>query len=505
MSDLTPEQENVINKVKDRLYRSLSYTGQSYDVIIREMIDVFRGTSTVDGITTSWDNISEADIMFIFMSILAAHKDILNYMVDYRILETYMSTARERQSVSRIAHSFGYKIPSYKAARALVTIDSINADPTPSNLIINKFDTFVDDAGVSWVYLGEDRSDLGVGSTIELFQGVLNTVTLLPGNFVDNAHNIGNSTIAIGNNYSNIGCSSLVLNAEPAIEFTEVNNLYKYFGIDQEIYELNVDPSNVVYLRLSKEFNLVAYSGNTFTFRYLVTRAETIKSIKPIERLMDDNVTLETYTVNFVGSDFTAGSKPMSVDDIRYNFKRHYATRDSLVTLEDYKNYILREQKDIIGITRCLVIDAQDDTEMHVGDSGLPLLETDVFVLKDNSVQLSAEERATLKASLEGLSIGGTVVYVDTTSTTNNLTETPIYIKILTAEILSEVQTILTNYINNRPIGSTITAEGIHEELFNYGYNYYDKISLGESVISYGDSVILDYFAYAALASIATS
>ena len=69
-------------------------------------------------LSSNWNNISEADIIFIMLSLMSAHKDILNYMLDYRILESYMSTAKERASLVRIANSFGYKIPSYKAAKA---------------------------------------------------------------------------------------------------------------------------------------------------------------------------------------------------------------------------------------------------------------------------------------------------------------------------------------------------------------------------------------------------
>ena len=49
---------------------------------------------------------------------MAAHTDILNYMIDYRILENYMSTAKERASLVRIANSVGYKIRSFRPAYA---------------------------------------------------------------------------------------------------------------------------------------------------------------------------------------------------------------------------------------------------------------------------------------------------------------------------------------------------------------------------------------------------
>ena len=94
-------------QLKEKIYKHLSYTSQDYESILGDIISLFRSQD----LNTEWDNLSEADPIFILMHLLAAHKDILNYMLDYRVLETYALTARERASLIRLARSVGYKIP----------------------------------------------------------------------------------------------------------------------------------------------------------------------------------------------------------------------------------------------------------------------------------------------------------------------------------------------------------------------------------------------------------
>ena len=110
----------TINKIKEGIYKNLSYTNQDFESIMLQMIDIVENNSSEN----KWNNLTEADPITMLLAIVAAHTDILNYMTDYRILETYMSTARERESMIRIANSFGYKIPGYSASRILYKIVS---------------------------------------------------------------------------------------------------------------------------------------------------------------------------------------------------------------------------------------------------------------------------------------------------------------------------------------------------------------------------------------------
>lgn len=135
-------------QLKEKIYKHLSYTSQDYESILGDIISLFRSQD----LDTEWDNLSEADPIFILMHLLAAHKDILNYMLDYRVLETYALTARERASLIRLARSVGYKIPglvpSYANYATNIYLDTA--------LTIKTGQTFSNE-NETWTYLGEDK------------------------------------------------------------------------------------------------------------------------------------------------------------------------------------------------------------------------------------------------------------------------------------------------------------------------------------------------------------
>lgn len=136
-------------QLKEKIYKHLSYTSQDYESILGDIISLFRSQD----LDTEWDNLSEADPIFILMHLLAAHKDILNYMLDYRVLETYALTARERASLIRLARSVGYKIPGLVPSYADYSTN-INLDTA---LTIKTGQTFSFE-NETWTYLGEDKT-----------------------------------------------------------------------------------------------------------------------------------------------------------------------------------------------------------------------------------------------------------------------------------------------------------------------------------------------------------
>jgi len=488
-------EQTAINKVKEILYRNLSYTNQDYESILNDIISLFRGD---DKLTTKWDNISEADIMFIFMSLLAAHKDMLNYMIDYRILESYMSTAKERQSLVRIANSFGYKIPSYKAAKTEIIVDTTSGpDPVPSEFDVENFTTFVDANGVQWTYINIAGDAGSVDSTtpITVYQGSPVEVDLLPENFVSRTHIISNQPIAIGNNYNNDGCSILIAvktDFEPII-FTEVQNLYAYDGTDTNVYELNVDPQGITYIKLSSSINIADFYGYTFNFKYIITGGGSVDSAEVITHVFD-----EDYTVELSSSDFIGGSNPVTSDEIREGFKDYYASADSLVTLQDYKNYILNIQKDAPEVTKCLVIDSESDTLYGTGDPALDPLNVDIYVLNSDNTVPELGELTALLASLNLQKVTGIKLSINDGG---NPSEVIIHVQLDGLDDDSDniaIKALVADYINGKEIGETLTVSGISTLLVDNGYDsYYNKIQTKIDGGSFSDDDIeIEYYKY---------
>jgi hypothetical protein len=474
MTTLTTEQINIINAVKDKIYKKLSYTNQSYNEIILDIIDLFKDPNKLN---TKWDNISEADIMFIFMSILAAHKDMLNYMIDYRSLESYMGTAREDQSIKRIANSFGFKLPSYKAGRALVELQA-------GTITLTKFQSLIDSSGVVWTYLGDDKTVTTESGdrAIELFQGTKFSVDNIdPRNFTNNStrtHKISNKAVAIGNTYNNTSCSLLYSangTEEDTIVFTEVDSIYNYNG-DDEVYELFVDTIGETCIKLPYNIDISTLPSNSkFNFRGLITSGDFVDGIDIIET--------EDYTLSPVIGEFYRGANPPNKDIIKDLFKNYYNVTNTLVTLYEYKNYILNKQKFIPGISKCLIADIQHDTSGGEGSSLGEVLNIGVYLLKDDNEELGiSDDTEGLLEDLQNRTVSGLTIHINNMgesegSPVEPLTEVPIEVQ-LAGSVDINIKEIVIDYINSIGIGGQLSQKGISDALSAEGYNFYGKVTL---------------------------
>jgi hypothetical protein len=469
--------------LKDKLYEKLSYTSQDYNSILQELIEVFNGSTNLE---TNWDNVSEADIMFIVMSLMAAHKDILNYMLDYRILESFMSTARERSSLVRIANSFGYKVPSYKAAKANFLFSNALGSGSET-FTLPSFTQFTDQSNVPWVYVGNDIQITKNATSVLLYQGTGSSVTINPLNInrENMTHIFSSLNIAIGNNANNLGVSRLVVQKENNIEvWQEVENLYTYSGADPRVYEFNVDAQGITYIKFLETINLNDYRDFTFTIFFVNTQGDTVKSINgQINGFITGDVELFMTLQTIPESTFVEGSSPLKISEIREDFKRYYAGINSLVTLNDYKNFVLNRQKAVLGITKCLVIDGQGDTLNGSGNAAFTGTNVGIYALKaDNTLKaynipLTTGERNALLEEVAKYKITGIITTIDGITgavTGDNIAGLALTI---TFSSLPSDNTTLTNfkqflidYVSAKGIGEGVTTSEIYTLILNSVY-----------------------------------
>lgn len=463
--------------LKDKLYEKLSYTSQDYNKILEEIIEVFNGTNPAQ---TSWNNVSESDIMFIVMSLMAAHKDILNYMVDYRILESFMSTARERSSLVRIANSFGFKIPSYKAAKARVSFSSYETAGV-NEVVLPSFTQLLDSEGTTWTYIGSDLTlNLQNQTQFDVYQGTSLSVRFNPQNVNRESmtHIISNATIAIGNNANQNGVSKLVVqkNQETPEVWEEVENIYTYAGASERVYELNVDPQGITYIKFLKALNLDLYNDYVFTLYYVVTQGASILNIgTQAETSLAVGQVSADATFGRETNQFIAGASPLKVSDIREAFKNYYAGIDSLVTLNDYKNFVLNRQKAASGITKCLIIDGQGDTLNGNGNAAdFTGTSIGVYVLKENNVELTSTEEAILLNEISKYKITGVLPSINGNNAGDDLAAQPLKI-IFNAlpgneNTLASFKQFLIDYVKLKGIGESITTSELYTLILNSIY-----------------------------------
>lgn len=456
----------AIEKVKDLLYERLSYTNQDYNSIITELIEL------LPEISPNWNNVSEADIVFILLSLMAAHKDILNYMVDYRTLEGYMSTAKERASIVRIATSFGYKIPSFRAAKANLTVLSSDGQ---APFVLNSFERLTDSNNINWTYVGNAKN-VELGETIEVFQGIPAEISISFANIDDQTktHIISNQSIAIGNNANDLGCSRLVVSkdGEEDIVFNEVDNIYTRTGESNFIYQLAVDPQGITFIKFLDTLNKQDYDGYTGNFYYILTQGANVTAVSTAVAILED-VTSTNVEVNFgqpaEGFNFILGSNPATTQEAREGFKRYYAGSNALVTLEDYRNFILFKQKAVTGITKCLVIDGQSSTRTEFQGNSSFVNNPGIYVMKNNSPltnnqgELSALREEVNKFKVTGVipSFNGEQIGGQNIGEPLQAANVVVLINKIPEVSAQAFRAMIANYINAKEIGATLTSSEI--------------------------------------------
>jgi len=491
------DQIQIIEKVKSAIYEKLSYTNQDYNSIIAELIEL------LPQISPNWNNVSEADIVFIMLSLMAAHKDILNYMIDYRTLEGYMSTAKERASLVRIANSFGYKIPSYRASRATLRVESATAASgseiaATEPFTLPSWTRLLDEDGISWAYIGDDKT-VSIEDTINVYQGIPTSINISIAN-IDNqtkTHIVSNQSIAIGNNADNLSLSKLLItkDGEDDVIFTEVDNVYTDNSGSDLIYQLAVDPQGITFIKFLDTFNKADYDGFEANFFYVLTQGQNITSISNSVAVLED-ANSENYNVNFGvptgGANFVLGARPFAASEIREGFKQYYAGINSLVTLNDYKSFILNRQRAVLGIKKCLVIDAQTSTLPGLNGNVAFTDSPGIYVLKENNMALTTEEINALRAEVAKFKVTGVIPSYNGEAAGAALTAVPIGIEInkIPTESANAFKSLIANYINSKEIGTSITSSEIYSLIQNseFAPNFEDGIAVRLVILNQSSS-----------------
>ncbi len=460
--------------LKENLLSKLSYTSRDYESIMKDLINILKSDDTLK--VKNWDNLSEADPLFIILSLMAAHTDILNYMIDYRILENYMSTAKERASLVRIANSVGYKIRSFRPAYATFKVTKNSSTPTTLELepLGNQF---TDGSGVGWVYAGPTNEltaeDLTNGTYLGFVQGAIATLDIWPSKISNRTHIISNMQVAIGSNIDNTITSHLETTGEIKEVWTEVESV---LGKTGQVYELNVDPLGTTYIRFPLDFDPTKYTNSTMTLTYLVTNGFETQ----VQPLFISNPSLSNFTFerDTDGSIFVYGSNPATTDEIREGYKMYMYSGDSLISLADIKNYILNIQKLVPGIKKCLVIDSTLDTGFGKGSAEL---DPDpfgpgkfgVYMLKDNNIKLTGNELNLLQEDINTKKPAGTIAIID------NPEKKLIKIKLnplpSEQEDANFIKSIIKEYVNNKEIGESLSVGEIFELIFSVRPKLYNK------------------------------
>lgn len=515
---MSKETKNIINTWKKVMSDNLKYTHQDYESMMRQFIDIVKSGD----LPTSWNNLTETDPIVMLFSLFAAHQDIQNYMVDYRIGESYMATARQRDSMIRIANSVGYKIPGYSAARIQYTFNAEDFEnEEDADFTLKSYQAIVDNNGVAWTYVGDDLEFSGDEAhkiTIDLYQGEPHETEFF-GETIDyrsKTKSIGGTNIALDNSYDTTSVIRLFYGGTEftytdLVQLTETGDLY---------FDAKIDVLDKVYLEFVPEFNTQNYES-TFTLKYITTLGDvhiTPSETTQISLLVGED-TLVSKKMDLIQESFYRGKDMATEEEIKAGYKRHYSGITSLINVWDYYNYIQHMQRVLPDVSKVLVLDKQVRSDDMVGsDDVKPNTIAIYFTILDRDTQTHREptkaEEEKLLADLKGKKVSGIAHALNNTDATkdyntkiqgdhylNPITDVSVKINTLVkAEGKTLVTEAIKTYFNSCNLGATVTSKDIldmltEKELTKYFWDAY-SVSLMQGTNPEANTVVLNYNEY---------
>lgn len=348
------------------LLNNQSYIKKDFESIYKELIDI--ATKISYRYDPSQSN--ESDPFIVLLKLLAFTADKVNYNSDKELLERFILSATQEESIQDITFRLGYNMHYYVAAQTNVTIkyngDSDNLKTFPKFTL---FGTVLD--GINYISTQDAVFDIYSGSVnVPVLQcsGSIKTLSLISENNTDSKITLTN----LDSNKRIYFPESMVAQNGVFIEggssYSEVTKLLDNTSgwrlsenLNQEYY------GSLVYKFGYNSFKKLPYIefpdwidktiGDGLTIKYIVCNGQqgnvSAKIINSISDIPDKN-DLKYYTNDDDLNDFTItnlssamnGKDPETIDEAYQGFKKTIATFDTLVTCRDYANAIYKMLND---------------------------------------------------------------------------------------------------------------------------------------------------------------
>ena len=376
---------------------SLSPTKKDFVQIWNELLEV------AGKLSERWDPTStnESDPGIVILKALAGIADKLNYNIDKNILEAFMPTAAQEDSMRKLCDMLGYNMKYYRSAEVDVKIKYHNSDPSDEEAIamaapgqlIPKFTVITNsDQDISYFTLERDYNDLSKKTDTGYYltsEGDGITIHCMEGQIVKCESNADNNVITASqiqeNNRFYLPETQI---AENGIFIYNVTSTAGGNLVDGEkwlkVDNLNAQPRNTRVFKFgfdsyesrpyvefpegySKLFNegIFLYYARTSGINGNIS-PKTLTQIELPTTGSWGDVSAESISVENIFS-ATSGANAETIKQAYNNFKKTIGTFETLVTCRDYMNKIysfIENGKPIVS--NILVTDIRNDLNRAV-------------------------------------------------------------------------------------------------------------------------------------------
>lgn len=395
-----------------------------------------------------WTDLNATDPGIIILDYVHALVDMIQYYQDHQALETFMSTAKERANIFRIAKQLSYSILSAKGASVEVTFSTqlIYKD-------IIKIPRYTSVSTLSGInYLTTEDAYLMPGEhtvTVRCSQGTLNTYTYTGTGIsrLSNVENAANQMIILAGN--NIDIDSISIEDSLGRVWKAVDYIV-FSGPSERAYQLELNPDDSISVKFGDgERGMVPGTKDSLTIKYVTTLAAEGRVGENAIVVLNDTILdnegkyVELYVNNNRAS--VGGSSSQSSREIKEIAPGVIKAQDRAVTLRDFEN--LAKLVDGVHDAKAYDINTKPDLCLYHEVKVLITpedLNSDLEALKQNTYDYLAK-RMIPPTNLQILS--PSYKYIDisvTVSKLNNTTE---------GRLSYAIQEVIKDYFNER-VGS---------------------------------------------------
>ena len=350
-----------------------NYINKDFQTIYPELLDL------VKKLTYKWDptisNESDPGVLLIKLNAILADKN--NYNIDKNILECFPDTVTQHDNAYKMYNQLGYNMHGYISAKGHITF-TWNDDILYSNeetqevqdVVIPQF-TMISNDTKDIVYTTLQECVLltnGEIREIPCIQGVVQDLTfgsstLIKPYMLDHKNRLYFPLSNVAEN--GIFVSDANRNAAGDLEFTWrdsndsvntqwvcVNNLYTQ-PTDKKCYKFGIDTNNTCYIEFPE--NVTNLMGEGILIKYIqsdgaagniasgiINSFYTDCEYTPPGTQTKIPVSKSTTVKNY--QSITNGLDIEDIDSAYINYQRVVGTFDTLVTLRDYLNYIVKDE-----------------------------------------------------------------------------------------------------------------------------------------------------------------
>jgi hypothetical protein len=130
----------------------LKYAARDWATILQALLDEIKTDPAKSAV---WTDYEAGGVGIVLLELLSHLGDMLEHSLDYRSSELYLTTARLKESVLRIAKSTGYRLRGPNAALCVVSLDFTSAG-APWGVALTLPAMAVTVGAVPWYYAGGD-------------------------------------------------------------------------------------------------------------------------------------------------------------------------------------------------------------------------------------------------------------------------------------------------------------------------------------------------------------